>query len=93
MGSKIGVIKVAAKRTGYSFDEYTAFIQQGLKYCTKCKKWKDRSYYYKDSSRGDGLKACCVDCDYKPTKKNTPRKRERRAKLNEGLKYCSGCNI
>lgn len=32
MGSKVGIMKVAAKRLGLSFEEYTAKLAAGLKW-------------------------------------------------------------
>ena len=41
MGSKTGVLKIAAKRIGLSFDEYLQKIENE-KRCTKCKTWEKK---------------------------------------------------
>ena len=62
MGSKEGTLKVAAKRLGLSVHEYMNHINNGLKSCTICKKWKSINAFGKDSSRGDGRKCKCMSC-------------------------------
>ncbi len=65
MGSREGVIKLAAKRLGMSLEEYQNKISNGLKHCTKCKTWQPREAFPNDSSRGDGLEARCRTCNYR----------------------------
>ena len=62
MGSKLGALKVAAKRIGISFEEYQDKLEAGLKWCAYCRSWKPREQFYPDRSRGDGLSARCIDC-------------------------------
>lgn len=59
MGSAEGTLKVAARRTGLSVDEYTANVMRGLKWCIGCKAWHDRREFGADRSRYDGLAAKC----------------------------------
>jgi hypothetical protein len=54
MGSKEGVIKIAAKRVGLPLHEYCQKIKQGQKWCTRCKGWKPIEAFGLDSSRSDG---------------------------------------
>lgn len=90
MGSKIGVLKIAAKRIGISFEEYMQNIEAGLHWCIKCKTWKPASAFYKDVSRGSGLKSTCQNCDYQRITKG-PGRKERREKAKIGLAWCRGC--
>ena len=62
MGSRKGVMKIAAKRIGISYEEYLDNLKNGLKWCFRCKLWKQRSQFNTDRSRGDGLTASCADC-------------------------------
>lgn len=55
-------MKVSAKRTGLSLEEYAAHIEQGLKWCYKCRAWQLRNTFSIDNSRGDGLAARCQTC-------------------------------
>ena len=90
MGSKQGVLKIAAKRIGISFEEYLEKRSQGLKWCTKGKHWQSLSEFCSDSSRGDGLKSTCRSCDYTRLRKG-PTKHERELKKEKGLAWCRGC--
>ena len=63
MGSIVGVIKVAAKRIGVTEDEYRKRRSMGQKWCTYCKKWRDKNQFPSDSSRGDALAKNCRDCN------------------------------
>lgn len=62
MGSKIGVMKIAAKRIGVTIEEYQQQIEQGLKWCHSCRQWVERNGFHVDNSRGDGLAAICKTC-------------------------------
>ena len=62
MGSKIGVLKVAAGRLGLTLAEYEDRRANGLKACTRCKAWKPFAAFDRDVSRGDALTAQCSDC-------------------------------
>lgn len=62
MGSKAGVMKIAAKRVGLTLEEYEERHNAGLKSCTKCKAWKLEAAFNVDLSRGDGFTATCRDC-------------------------------
>lgn len=49
----------AAKRIGLPVEDYVANLKAGLKWCTSCKQWHQRSIFTVDKSRGDGLTASC----------------------------------
>lgn len=61
MGSYIGVQKIAAKKTGVSFEVYIEKIKTH-KWCTKCKSWHIHTMFDTDNSRGDKLSAKCHNC-------------------------------
>lgn len=90
VGSKLGVLKIAAKKSGLSFDEYMDRVNSGLKRCTKCNEWKNKTEFNKDQSRGDGLSAKCISCTYQ-RQMDGPTKRERRLYLQNGLAWCRDC--
>jgi len=89
MGSKIGVLKIAAGRLGLSFEEYLARIASGLKWCCDCSKWKSVDEFCIDRSRGSGRSAMCRTC------KSTPKKRScvRRGVPINGNKKQAGTRI
>jgi hypothetical protein len=60
MGSKIGVMKIAAKRCGLSLEDYSARLLAGEKWCTRCKAWHTVNLFGADKSRSDGLTAQCL---------------------------------
>jgi hypothetical protein len=60
MGSKTGIMKIAAKRAGLTLEAYQRRLDGGEKWCTRCKDWHQRSDFGKDQSRGDGLTAQCA---------------------------------
>ncbi|MCB0063479.1 MAG: HNH endonuclease [Caldilineaceae bacterium] len=62
MGSKLGAMKVAAKRIGIDFDEYLARIEAGDKWCHFGKHWQPIDNFHVDRHRGDGRKAVCKTC-------------------------------
>lgn len=62
MGSKLGVMKIAAKRSGLTLAEYQARIARGLKRCTFCEEWKSKTLFATDSTRWDGLTQGCIEC-------------------------------
>ena len=62
MGSKLGVLKVAAKRLGLSLEQYQKNIDNGLKWCTVCKQWRPQELFGIDKYRGSGLRAPCFTC-------------------------------
>jgi hypothetical protein len=90
MGSRLGIAKVAAKRLGITFDSYVEHLKSGLKHCCKCKKWKSRKSFGKDSTRHDGLDATCLKCRCK-RRAPGPTIPERRLQAKNGLAWCSGC--
>lgn len=62
MGSKLGVLKIAAKKVGLSLEQYQDRIRSGQKRCTFCEEWKDKQFFDKDTSRWDVLTAGCREC-------------------------------
>ena len=90
MGSKAGVIKIAAQRIGLSLEEYMTHIDAGEKWCHKGRHWAKITTFGIDKSRGDGHDAICQNCRYQSTG-DKPGQRERRQKRLLGLAYCRGC--
>jgi len=90
MGSKEGILKVAAKRLGMSYDDYLERISNGFKHCRKCKKWKQKTFFHKDSTRGDGFSPICKKCLMKTTPDN-PGRAIRCKMKQKGYSWCSGC--
>ena len=90
MGSKIGTIKVAAKKLRLTLEEYITKKDAGMKWCTKGKHWVPISEFAKDASRGDGLKSTCRKCDYVRLTTG-PTRKERQEMQAKGLAWCRGC--
>lgn len=90
MGSRIGILKVAAQRTRHTLEEYSAKVARNLKWCTRCKRWRPTREFDRDRSRGDGLKASCRSCCYVRTSPG-PTKAERRKQRASGAAWCRGC--
>lgn len=91
MGSKLGALKVAAKRIGMSFEDYMAKQNAGLKRCMACKRWLPKDQFGKSRERGDGLETTCLDCITKRYTIKEVGTRERRAKRAIGLYWCKIC--
>lgn len=89
MGSKTGSLKIAAKRIGIPYDEYTQLLDSGLKWCIKCRTWKTQQEFGKDSTRGDGFDAKCFSC--RSTTTSGPTKKERSIKAKQNLSWCRDC--
>lgn len=66
MGSYLGVQKIAAGKTGLSLQDYQHKISQGFKWCSLGKHWNPVYKFQLDKSRGDGFKAHCKECSYRP---------------------------
>lgn len=60
MGSAVGAIKVAAKKTGLSIEEYQAKLASGQLWCTKCKTFHGADDFGLDSTRSSGRAAQCL---------------------------------
>jgi 5-methylcytosine-specific restriction endonuclease McrA len=90
MGSFTGTKKVAAQKLGISLDDYEMRLSSGLKWCTKCKTWKQREQFYKDITRGDGMSAMCITCRL-ANNPDRPGQHERREKKAIGLAWCRFC--
>lgn len=88
MGTRIGVMKVAAKRLGLTLQEYEARCAAGLKWCTGCKSWKPAGNFGIDRSRGAGRAARCTDCRRCGS---GPGKGLRRRMQQAGLLWCRNC--
>lgn len=89
MGSPLGSRKTAARKIGISLEEYDLNISKGVKWCTKCKSWKPLSGFYRDTTRGDGFSAKCIDCLSEGVE--YPGTHERRSKAALGLAWCRFC--
>jgi hypothetical protein len=59
MGSRLGVMKIAAGRVGVALDVYLLRCNSGLKFCCGCRAWHYRLEFNVDRSRYDGLHALC----------------------------------
>lgn len=59
-GTREGVLRGAATHLGLTLEEYLGRIEAGLKWCTGCRAWHDRSAFSRDRTTGDGLKTDCV---------------------------------
>jgi len=59
---KEGSIKAAAKRIGITAETYKKNIAQGFRWCSRCREWKQRVHFTKNSTRGDGLHGKCKPC-------------------------------
>lgn len=62
MGSRLGVLKGTVMRLGLSMEDYLALLENGHKYCWKCRTWKPLASFNIDRSRPDGHKAICRCC-------------------------------
>lgn len=89
MGSKLGVLKIAAKRIGISFDIYMNIKALGLERCTVGKHWCPPSDFNRNRSRSNGLAQSCRYCLKQEGAPPFPA--EKIEKLAVGLKWCSGC--
>ncbi len=90
MGSKLGVLQVAAKRLGLDFQEYAAKLAAGLKWCMRCRSWKPLGEFGIDNSRGDKKASRCANCRHTGSR-SRPGKFERRQKRAAGLAWCKVC--
>lgn len=72
--------KMIASRIGISVEAYRASIEGGLKWCTVCKNFHDKSAFNRDRSRRDGLSAGCA----KSTADRIRRKYMKRARVRSG---------
>jgi hypothetical protein len=88
MGSRLGTLKVAAKRIGMSFDEYMDKLNAGLKRCWKCGRWLPADRFCLDATRGDGRDPRCDQCRQTGT---GPTNYTRRKKAQIGLHWCASC--
>ena len=51
-----------------------------MKTCTKCKKEKELTKFYKDKGKKDGLKSWCKECHLEDSRKREPKYNETRKK-------------
>lgn len=70
MGSRLGVMKTAARRAGVPLDEYQLRIDAGEKWCRSCRAFEPISVFGIDLSRGDGFASEC-----RASKAARPRRR------------------
>ena len=54
-----------------------------MKKCSKCKKEKELTEFYKDKSKKDGLKSWCKECHLEDSRKRESRYNETRKKYRE----------
>ena len=59
MGSRHGVLEVAAQRIGLSAADYTARVIIDEKWCVGCKRWHLIDDFGQDASRPDGRASIC----------------------------------
>lgn len=91
-----GALRIAARRIGITAEDYRAHLEASEKWCTACKTWHARSAFPRDSSRTDGLHACCRESRHTPRKSAEERfKSKVQAGENDclnwiGSKYPSG---
>lgn len=70
-----------------------------MKFCPKCKEYKDTIKFGNDKSRKDKLACWCKDCDSKKGKQTRLKNKENNLALGERvfvigkLKYCSKCKL
>ena len=62
--------KKAGRRKLRNEDSHRLVNGVWKKLCSKCKRWKNESDFYKDNSKSDGLTRRCKKCSYKPAKKS-----------------------
>jgi 5-methylcytosine-specific restriction endonuclease McrA len=90
VGSRIGVLKIAARRLGVTPEEYQAKREAGFKWCVKCETWKPFAGFCADKSRGDGLASACRDCRNVRTTTG-PGRKERQQQAGLGSAWCRAC--
>ncbi len=74
----------------YSYEETHRSIKgRKQKYCTKCKKWKARSKseFRQDSSKKDGLRIWCKECDITHERERYRKNRRKRKNVRQYLRY------
>jgi hypothetical protein len=81
VGSREGVLKVAAKRLGISLEDYLAHLEKGEKWCRKCSQWKSRDDFAADRHRSDQHQAVCRKCaSYIASERNSRSKKPKTPK-------------
>lgn len=55
----IGAAKIQAKRIGVTLAFFLEQRANGIKWCRKCKDWRELSCFNKDAARSDGLAVYC----------------------------------
>jgi len=66
--------------------KYKSYTECGLKICSDCKIAKDKSMYYSNPSKYDGIKNICIDCDNIRNKKYRENNKEKEV-VRRRLKY------
>ncbi len=100
-----GAQKIAAQKIGISLEEYLGNIQNGFKWCFRCRTWQRQISFQRDRSRGDGLKADCKPCQKKrkrPKQDYTLPQHQARYQVMVAVRYkrlppakslpCTDCN-
>lgn len=78
MGSRLGVLKVAAKKAGVSFEEYQNKVANGEKWCSLCKAFHPFDSFGIDLNRGDGRSSSCLN-----SRRSFQRKRYQKVPLED----------
>jgi 5-methylcytosine-specific restriction endonuclease McrA len=60
--TRVGAIKIFCNRIGITTDFYYSQLDKGLKWCTKCKEWRNLEDYTTDNSRYDKKRSTCNFC-------------------------------
>ena len=58
-----------------------------MKWCGKCKEWKEESEFYKDKRRRDELTYSCKECQ----KRRSPNYNKKATSIDNNQKRCSKC--
>jgi len=61
-GALLRAYKSAAKKTGVAVEEWLARRLAGLRWCFRCRSWKDVELFSIDKSRGGGHASSCKAC-------------------------------
>lgn len=90
MGSREGVLKVAAGRLGISVGEYRDHIARGEKHCGQCRVWRPVKDFHIDISRASGHATICMACR-SVHRGPSPSQAERKQRRKIGLAWCRDC--
>ena len=57
-----GGVKIAADKIGISVEEYLQNVNSGLKWCSTCKTFLSRDFFFDSTTRRDGKLTQCKEC-------------------------------